>query len=165
MRLAHQFQGQGHRYHRPHRNASCFSNSFLFLKTNDYMPSIDNGRQACEVKAGIGVTAGNTVWSTPERLECEVLQKARYINTLPLLLGKIKFAQLMPPTHLSSCSVYVAWLYYLLCMALSFEHTHRQIDIQTDRQTRQTHRQIAPSLCSPFIAIQLNSTSSWVASL
>ena len=33
-------------------------------------------------KAGIGVTAGNTVWSMPERLECEVLQKARYINTL-----------------------------------------------------------------------------------
>jgi len=71
----------------------------------------------------------------PERLECEVLQKARYINTLHLLLGKTKFAQLMPPTHLSSCSVYVAWLYYLLCMALSFEHTHRQIDRQIDRQT------------------------------
>ena len=26
--------------------------------------------------------AGNTVWSMPERLECEVLRKARYINTL-----------------------------------------------------------------------------------
>ena len=37
---------------------------------------------AYEVEAGIGVIAGNTVWSTPERLECEVLQKARYINTL-----------------------------------------------------------------------------------
>jgi len=37
---------------------------------------------AYEVKAGIGVIAGNTVWSMPERLECEVLQKARYINTL-----------------------------------------------------------------------------------
>jgi len=37
---------------------------------------------AYEVKAGIGVMAGNIVWSTPERLECEVLQKARYINTL-----------------------------------------------------------------------------------
>jgi len=36
---------------------------------------------AYEVKAGIGVIAGNTVWSIPERLECEVLQKARYINT------------------------------------------------------------------------------------
>jgi len=35
-----------------------------------------------EVKAGIGVIAGNTMWSMPERLECEVLQKARYINTL-----------------------------------------------------------------------------------
>ena len=35
-----------------------------------------------EVKAGIGVIAGNTVWSMPERLECEVLQKACYINTL-----------------------------------------------------------------------------------
>ena len=37
---------------------------------------------AYEVKAGIGVIAGNTVWSMPERLECELLQKARYINTL-----------------------------------------------------------------------------------
>jgi len=37
---------------------------------------------AYEVQAGIGVIAGNTVWSMPERLECEVLQKARYINTL-----------------------------------------------------------------------------------
>jgi len=35
-----------------------------------------------EVEAGIGVIAGNTVWSMPERLECEVLQKARYINRL-----------------------------------------------------------------------------------
>ena len=35
-----------------------------------------------EVQAGIGVIAGNTVWSMPERLECEVLQKASYINTL-----------------------------------------------------------------------------------
>jgi len=37
---------------------------------------------AYEVKAGIGVITGNTVWSMPERLECEVLQKVRYINTL-----------------------------------------------------------------------------------
>jgi len=37
---------------------------------------------AYEVEAGIGVIAGNTVWSMPERLECEVIQKARYINTL-----------------------------------------------------------------------------------
>jgi len=29
---------------------------------------------AYEVKAGIGVIAGKTVWSVPERLECEVLQ-------------------------------------------------------------------------------------------
>jgi len=40
---------------------------------------------AHEVKAGIGVIAGNTVWSMPERLECEVLQKARYINVRYLL--------------------------------------------------------------------------------
>jgi len=37
---------------------------------------------AYEVEAGIGVIAGNTVWSMPERLECDVLQKVRYINTL-----------------------------------------------------------------------------------
>jgi len=41
---------------------------------------------AYEVKAAIGVIAGNTVWSMPERLECEVLHKVRYINTLTLLL-------------------------------------------------------------------------------
>ena len=37
---------------------------------------------AYDVEADIGVIAGNTVWSMLERLECEVLQKARYINTL-----------------------------------------------------------------------------------
>jgi len=37
---------------------------------------------AYEVEAGIGVIAGNTVWSMPECLECEVLQKAHYINAL-----------------------------------------------------------------------------------
>ena len=41
---------------------------------------------AYEVEAGIGVIGGNTVWSMPERLECEVLQKARYINTLTFYL-------------------------------------------------------------------------------
>jgi len=40
---------------------------------------------AYEVEAGIGVIAGNTLWSMPERLECEVLQKAHYINTLTYL--------------------------------------------------------------------------------
>jgi len=28
---------------------------------------------AYKLKAGIGVIAGNTVWSLPERLECDVL--------------------------------------------------------------------------------------------
>jgi len=37
---------------------------------------------AYEVEAGIGVIAGKTVWSMPEHLECEVLQKVHYINTL-----------------------------------------------------------------------------------
>jgi len=37
---------------------------------------------AYEVEAGIGVIAGNTVSSMLERLECEVLQKVRYINAL-----------------------------------------------------------------------------------
>jgi len=37
---------------------------------------------AYEVKASIGVIAGNTVSSMPERLECEVLQKVHYTNTL-----------------------------------------------------------------------------------
>ena len=50
------------------------------------MHNLSMGRRhlvnAYEVEAGIGVIAGNTVWSMPERLECEVLQKVRYINTL-----------------------------------------------------------------------------------
>jgi len=37
---------------------------------------------AYEVEAGTVWFAGNTVWSVPERLECEVLQKVRYINIL-----------------------------------------------------------------------------------
>jgi len=45
-----------------------------------------NAYESYEVEAGIGVIAGNTVWSMPERLECDVLQKARYINTLTYLL-------------------------------------------------------------------------------
>jgi len=48
---------------------------------------------AYEVEACIGVIAGNTVWSMPERLKCEVLQKARYINTLiPLPFYFLLFA-------------------------------------------------------------------------
>ena len=58
---------------------------------------------AYEVSAGIGVIAGNTVWSMPERLECEVLQKARYINTwmcsnrLQLNARKTEFMWCVPP--------------------------------------------------------------------
>ena len=48
---------------------------------------------AYEVEAGIGVIAGNTVWSMPERLECEVLQKARYINTLTFTFFLLRFVQ------------------------------------------------------------------------
>jgi len=40
---------------------------------------------AYEVKAGICVIARNTVWSIPERLECDVLQNVRYINTINTL--------------------------------------------------------------------------------
>jgi len=40
---------------------------------------------AYEVEAGTVYFAGNTVWSVPERLECEILQKVRYINTLTLI--------------------------------------------------------------------------------
>jgi len=31
---------------------------------------------AYEVEAGIGIIAGNTVWSMPERLECEYTTKS-----------------------------------------------------------------------------------------
>jgi len=50
------------------------------------VPNLSLGRRhlvnAYEMKAGIGVIAGKTVWSMPERLECEVLQKVRCINAL-----------------------------------------------------------------------------------
>ena len=52
---------------------------------------------AYEVEAGIGVMAGNTVWSMPERLECEVLQKARYINTLTFLTEDTVWPQKTKP--------------------------------------------------------------------
>ena len=41
---------------------------------------------AYDVKAGICVIAGKTVWSMPERLECDVLHKVRYINTVTFFL-------------------------------------------------------------------------------
>jgi len=53
----------------------------LMLKSHLRLPFYRNDVTS-DVEAGIGVIAGNTVWSMPERLECEVLQKARYINTL-----------------------------------------------------------------------------------
>ena len=45
---------------------------------------------AYELNAGIGVIAGNTVWSMPERHESEVLHKVRYINTLTFTFTFIK---------------------------------------------------------------------------
>ena len=62
-----------------------------YLEDRTFVKSLHDGYvprhlvNAYEVKAGIGVIADNTVWSMPERLECEVLQKARYINTLTYL--------------------------------------------------------------------------------
>ena len=47
---------------------------------------------AYEVKGDIGVIAGNTVWSMPEHLECEVLQQERYVNTLPTSYRMAKLA-------------------------------------------------------------------------
>jgi len=44
---------------------------------------------AYEVKAGIGVIAGNTVWSMPERLACttkmSAIYKYTYLYILPLM--------------------------------------------------------------------------------
>jgi len=57
---------------------------------------------AYEVEAGIGVIAGNAVWSMPERLECEILQKARYINTLTF-----------------TCTLILVWNVLLLYLRLS----------------------------------------------
>jgi len=47
---------------------------------------------AYEVKTGIGVIAGNTVWSMPERLECEVYYKKHLALPLPL-----QGENIMPP--------------------------------------------------------------------
>jgi len=48
---------------------------------------------AYEVEASIGVIASNTVWSMPERLECEVLQKARYTLTFTFKLTVVTIRQ------------------------------------------------------------------------
>jgi len=61
---------------------------------------------AYEVEAGFGVIAGNTVWSMPERLECEVLQKARYINTLTFT-----FYRFLTQLSLQSWSIQCLWLH------------------------------------------------------
>ena len=70
--------------------------SRLQLDMRNLSPGKRHLVNAYEVEAGIGVIAGNTVWSMPERLECEVLQKARYINTLT-------FTFLLPLTMALSC--------------------------------------------------------------
>jgi len=65
---------------------------------------------AYEVEAGIGVIAGNTVWSMSERLECEVLQKARYINTLTYLPTYLRLAS--PPVVVDILEAYKMWSLY-----------------------------------------------------
>jgi len=58
---------------------------------------------AYKVKAGIGVIAGNTVRSMPERLESEVLHKVRYINTLTFLMGRSKTCSQRPDHFARTC--------------------------------------------------------------
>ena len=54
---------------------------------------------AYEVEAGISVIAGNTVWSMPERLECEVLQKARNLYTLTFTFFTFTVAEISVTAH------------------------------------------------------------------
>ena len=56
--------------------------SRLHLDVHNLSPGRRHLMNAYDLKAGNGVIAGNTVWSMPEHLECEVLQKERYMNTL-----------------------------------------------------------------------------------
>ena len=77
---------------------------------------------AYEVEAGIGVIAGNTVWSMPERLECEVLQKARYINTLTFTFTMYY--------HCSQSSYYWGLLMFsinLIDFSLSFKYCEKTV--------------------------------------
>ena len=69
---------------------------------------------AYEVEAGIGVIAGNIVWSMPEHLECEVLQKVRYINTLtftilPLTLKYAHQNWMSQNGHIPNWTMYRKW--------------------------------------------------------
>ena len=57
---------------------------------------------AYEVEAGIGVIAGNTVWSMPDRYECEVLQKARYISTLTFIFTFTLLVSVISPSFVRS---------------------------------------------------------------
>jgi len=58
---------------------------------------------AYQVKAGIGVIAGNTVWSMPERLEYDVLQKGSYYKYY--LLPSFKVTQIIRNDTLSRAYV------------------------------------------------------------
>ena len=68
-----------------------------------------------EVEAGIGVIAGNTVWSMPERLECEVLRKVRYINTLTFTFTFYRNTQ----THKDSLSLVIFICHVMSCRVVS----------------------------------------------
>ena len=59
--------------------------SRLQLDVRNLCPRRRHPVNAYEVKAGISVIAGNIVWSTPERLESEVLHKVGCINTLTFI--------------------------------------------------------------------------------
>jgi len=76
---------------------------------------------AYEVKAGIGVNADKTVWSMPERLECEVLQKERYRNTLNFTFTRHSGNCIIIFTITSANKAEVVWSFFLcviLCAGL-----------------------------------------------
>jgi len=132
---------------------------------------------AYKVEAGIGVIAGNTVWSMPERLECEVLQKVRYINTpftfmwphttsnnLSIQLFQLKHHQLIPHAYANDTQSQIYGFYRPansaeLCEKLSIccswitprlrsSDAHIHVD---NIRSRLVSSELPPPMCSQFL--------------
>ena len=65
------------------------------------------------------------MWSVPERLECEVLQKVRYINTLTFTF-----------TFISLADVRTLWLYLSLSVSMLSTMVLRCVTVSTNSRSR-----------------------------
>jgi len=110
---------------------------------------------AYEVEAGIGVIAGNTVWSMPECLECEVLQKARYINTLTFTFYLYGVRNHFTPKPLTvSCNIAVFSIPVSRASLWPISEARWEIAIRSAYDVRVSIRRMRPCAWSPTIRCQ-----------